>query len=106
VRQVGTRESASFVEFHVTAHARTGFPIAQLCHYTLESNTEGYDAPPERLTFAFSPANVVVLGARLGKLVEAVHERSLEAVMPLGARYARGARAYALDRECGDFAAG
>src|SRR5882724_4018809 len=86
--KIGTRDGASFVEFHVTAHSRTGFPIAQLCHYTLESNAEGGDAPPERLTLAFPTADVVILGARLGKLVEAIHERSLEAVMPLGARYA------------------
>ena len=85
--KIGTRESASFVEFHVTAHARTGFPIGQLCHYTLESNADG-DEPPERLTLAFPTADVVIRGARLGKLVEAIHERSLEAVMPLGARYA------------------
>ena len=51
--KIGTRDSASFVEFHVTAHSRTGFPVGQLCHYTLESNAEGGDAPPERLTFAF-----------------------------------------------------
>ena len=86
--KIGTRDSASFVEFHVTAHSRTGFPVGQLCHYTLESNAEGGDAPPERLTFAFPTADVVVLGARLGKLVEAIHERSLEAITPLGARYA------------------
>jgi hypothetical protein len=47
-----------------------------------------FGSAPERLTFAFPTADVVVLGARLGKLVEALHERSLEAVMPLGARYA------------------
>jgi hypothetical protein len=86
---VGTRGNASFVEFQVTAHSRSGFPVAQLCHYTLESNAaEGGDAPPERLTFAFPTADVVVLGARLGKLVEAIHEQALAAVMPLDERYA------------------
>jgi len=85
---IGTRGSASFVEFHVTAHTRSGFPVGQLCHYTLESNAaEGGDQPPERLTFAFPTADVVVLGARLGKLVEAITEQSLAAVVPLDARY-------------------
>ncbi len=84
----GTRGSASFVEFHVTAHSRAGFPLGQLCHYTLETNAEGSDAPPERLTLAFPTADVVVFGVRLGKLVEAMHEHALSAVMPLDARYA------------------
>ncbi|HKU81110.1 MAG TPA: hypothetical protein VJP76_02985 [Candidatus Tumulicola sp.] len=85
---ITTRDGAPFVEFHVTAHARCGFPVGQLCHYTLESNEGGGNAPPERLTLAFPTADVVVLGARLAKLVEAVHERALAAVMPLDARYA------------------
>lgn len=86
----GTRGSVSFIEFHVSPHARTGFPIAQLCHYTLESNVTATDgeAPPERLTLAFPTADVVVLGARLGKLVEALNEHVLATVMPLDARYA------------------
>jgi hypothetical protein len=86
--KIGTRDGAPFVEFHVTPHSHCGFPVGQLCHYTLESNAEGGDAPPERLTLAFPTADVVIRGARLGKLVEAVHERALAAVMPLDARYA------------------
>jgi hypothetical protein len=85
---VGTRGGAAFVEFQVTPHSRSGFPVAQLCHYTLEANAaEGGDAPPERLTFAFPTADVVVLGARLGKLLESIAEQSLAAVVPLDARY-------------------
>jgi len=86
--KIGTRDSAPFVEFHVTPHSHCGFPVGQLCHYTLESNAESGDEPPERLTLAFPTADVVIRGARLGKLVEAVHERALAAVMPLDARYA------------------
>jgi hypothetical protein len=74
---------------HVTPDSRSGFPLGQLCHYTLESNVGGSgDEPPERLALAFPTADVVVFGARLGKLVEAVNERSLAAVLPLDARYA------------------
>jgi hypothetical protein len=87
--KTGSRDSAAFVEFHVSPHSRSGFPLGQLCHYTLESNTDNTgDEPPERLAFAFPTADVVVFGARLGKLVEAVNERSLASVMPLDARYA------------------
>jgi len=38
---------------------------------------------------AFPTADVVVLGARLGKIVEAIQEQSLTAVLPLDARYAQ-----------------
>lgn len=82
------RSNAVFVEFNVTPHSRCGFPIGQLCHYTLESNNvEGGDEPPERLTLAFPTADVVLLGARLGKLVESIHDHSLGSVTPLDARY-------------------
>jgi hypothetical protein len=87
--KIGTRDGAPFVEFHVTPHSRSGFPIGQLCHYTLESNADGGgDEPPERLTLAFPTADVVIVGARLGKLVEAVNDRALAAVIPLDARHA------------------
>jgi hypothetical protein len=76
------------VEFQVTPHSRSGFPIGQLCHYTLESNAAEGDEPPERLTLAFPTADVVIVGARLGKLVEAVNDRALVAVIPLDARHA------------------
>lgn len=85
---IGTRGSASFVEFHVTPHSRCGYPVGQLCHYTLDSNAAEGDEPPERLTLAFPTADVVVTGARLGKLIEAIRDQSLAAVMPLDARYA------------------
>ncbi len=29
---------ALFVDFHLIAHLLTSFPVAQLCHYTLESS--------------------------------------------------------------------
>ena len=84
----GTRGSTTFVEFHVTAHSRFGFPLAQLCHYTLATNEGEGDEPPGRLSLGFPTADVVILGARLGKLVELIQEQSLAAVMPLDARYA------------------
>lgn len=82
------RGDAPFVEFYVTPHARHGFPVGQLCHYTLESNTAEGDEPPERLTLGFPTADVVLFGARLAVLVEKLQTQSLTAVLPLDARYA------------------
>ena len=82
------RGDAPFVEFHVTAHARHGFPVGQLCHYTLESNAVDGDEPPERLTLGFPTADVVLFGARLATIVEKLQTQSLTAVLPLDARYA------------------
>ncbi len=77
----------AFVDFHVTPHSRCGFPVGQLCHYTLEANEAGGDEPPERLTLAFPTADVVLTGARLAKLIELLHDHSLGSVTPLDARY-------------------
>jgi len=44
--------------------------------------------PPERLTLAFSTADVVMVGARLGKLVELINEHDLGSVSAVDARYA------------------
>ncbi len=81
------RSNAAFVEFHVTAHSRCGFPVGQLCHYTLDANEGGSGEPPERLTLAFPTADVVLTGARLARLVELLHDHSLGSVTPLDARY-------------------
>jgi hypothetical protein len=44
-----SRGGATFVEFHVEPHRRCGFPLGQLCHYTLDTNlTGGEGAPPAR----------------------------------------------------------
>ena len=77
---------ANYVEFRPDAHTRTGFP-AQLCHYTLEDNA-GDEAAPERLTLAFHSADVVLVGARLSKLVELVTSNQLGSVNALDARFA------------------
>ncbi len=83
--------AVSFIEFRPDAHTRTGFAASQLLHYTLEPNPATEDAkgaPPERLTFAFHTADVVVLGARLAKLVELIQAHELASVIALDARYA------------------
>jgi hypothetical protein len=79
--------SASFVEFRPDPHTRVGFPMGQLCHYTLEPNS-GDQAAPERLSLGFSTADVVIVGARLGKLVELLGSHDLAALSVLDTRYA------------------
>jgi hypothetical protein len=78
---------ANYIEFRPDAHTRTGFP-AQLCHYTLEDNAGGDKDTPERLTLAFHSADVVMVGARLAKLVELATGNQLGSVTALDARYA------------------
>ena len=87
----GARDSVSFIQFQISPHTRMGFPMSQLCHYTLDANPAAEDArgaPPERLTFGFSTADVVLLGQQLGRLIEMVNAYELAAVMVLDERYA------------------
>jgi hypothetical protein len=81
---------AYFIELRPDPRTKTGFPIAQLCHYTLEANPSADEAKeaPERLTPGFSTADVVVTGARLGKLVDLINEHGLASVSAVDARYA------------------
>ncbi len=81
---------AYFIELRPDPRTKTGFPVAQLCHYTLEPNPSGDEGKeaPERLTLGFSTADVVVTGARLGKLVDLVNEHGLASVSAVDARYA------------------
>jgi hypothetical protein len=77
----------SFIELQPTPDTRHGFALAQLLHYTLEANpAPGADAP-ERLTLAFSTADVVILGARLVRLTDLLREHKLAIVRPLSDRY-------------------
>jgi hypothetical protein len=81
---------AYFIELRPDPRTKTGFPVAQLCHYTLDANPGGDDAKeaPERLTLGFSTADVAIVGARLGKLVELINEHGLASVSAVDARYA------------------
>jgi len=82
---------AACIEFHVDKHHRRGFSASQLIDYTLEPNPDaddGQDAPPEKLALAFSTADVVVLGWRLGFLADKLRENKLAAIGVLPKRYA------------------
>jgi hypothetical protein len=83
------------IEFHLPDDKRRGFHTSQLIEYTLEANPDAEDdnggraqAPPQKLSLAFSTADVVVLGWRLGLLADKLQENDLAAVRALAKRYA------------------
>jgi hypothetical protein len=79
------------IEFHLDEEHRHGFHTSQLIDYTLEPNPDaGEDkiAPPQKLEIAFSTADVVILGWRLGRLADLLRENDLATVHVLSKRYA------------------
>jgi hypothetical protein len=79
------------IEFHLSEHSRRAFHSSQLIEYTLEPNPDAEDdknEPPQKLALAFSTADVVVLGWRLGHLADKLQENNLAAVRILPERYA------------------
>jgi len=79
------------IEFHLAENKRRGFHTSQLIEYSLEPNPDAGDdknEPPQRLALAFSTADVVVLGWRLGFLADKLQENDLAAVRALAKRYA------------------
>lgn len=84
-------DPVAFVEFWPDARTRSGFSTSQLYHYTLGANPdagEQPDAPRERLTLAFSTADVVLVGLRLASLIEPLKNHRLATVAAMDARYA------------------
>jgi len=81
------------IEFHLTEHKRRGFPTSQLMDYTLEPNPDAEDdnggraQAPQKLVLAFSTADVVVLGWRLGTLADKLRENDLATVHVLPKRF-------------------
>ena len=79
------------IEFHLDEEHRHGFHTSQLIDYTLEPNPDAVEdktAPPEKLALAFSIADVVILGWRLGRLADLLRENNLATVHVLSKRYA------------------
>jgi len=78
------------IAFHLDEHDSHGFPSSQLIHYTLASNPDAEDdknAPSQKLALAFSTADVVILGWRLGLIAEKLRENELATVHVLSKRY-------------------
>jgi hypothetical protein len=79
------------IEFHLGEDRRHGFHTSQLIDYTLEPNPDAEDnknAPPEKLALAFSTADVVISGWRLGRLADLLRDNDLATVRVLSKRYA------------------
>lgn len=79
------------VEFHLDEDHRHGFHTSQLIDYTLEPNAdagEDENAPPQKLAPAFSTADVVILGWRLGRPADLLRENDLTTVHVMPKRYA------------------
>jgi len=78
------------IEFYPDEHNRHGFPASQLIHYSLGENPDADDdknEPPQKLALAFSTADVVILGWRLGHIADKLQENELAAVQVLPKRY-------------------
>jgi hypothetical protein len=79
------------IEFHLDEERRRGFQTSQLIDYALEPNPDAVEdktAPPQKLVLAFSTADVVILGWRLGRLADLLRENNLATVHVLPKRYA------------------
>jgi hypothetical protein len=79
------------IEFHLDEERRHGFHTNQLIDYTLEPNLdadEDKNAPPHKFALAFSTADVVILGWRLGRLADLLRENELATIHVLSKRYA------------------
>ena len=80
------------IEFHLSEDKRRGFHTSQLIEYSLDPNPgaeeAGKDTPPQKLTLAFSTADVVILGWRLSRLANLLQENKLAAINILPKRYA------------------
>jgi|ERR1022692_241663 hypothetical protein len=78
------------IEFYLDEHHREGFPTSQLIHYSLGPNPDAEDdknAPPQKFALAFSTADVVIHGWRLGLIADKLQENELASVHALPKRY-------------------
>lgn len=82
---------AACIEFYLDEHRRRGFNASQLIAFSLDPNPDAdgdKTQPPQKLSLAFSTADVVVLGWRLGLVVDYLRDNKLSAVGILPKRYA------------------
>lgn len=82
---------AAFIEFHLDEHRRRAFNASQLIEFSLDPNPDADDdknLPPQKLSLAFSTADVVVLGWRLSLVADYLRDNKLSAIGVLSKRYA------------------
>jgi hypothetical protein len=83
--------SSATIDFFTGDKRVYGFPYHHLINYVLDANPNldrNHDAPPERLTLAFSSHDAVVLGWRLQGLLQFLHDAKISTVRSFDARYA------------------
>jgi hypothetical protein len=83
--------TAAFIEFHQDKDHRQAFNTSHLIGFSLDPNPDAGDdknEPPQKLSLAFSTADVVLLGWRLGFLADKLRENKLAAIGILPKRYA------------------
>jgi hypothetical protein len=86
-----TNKYCACIEFEFQNEERHGFHTSQLIDYTLKANPDTGDdkvAPAQQLTLAFSTADVVIWGWRLGRLTDLLRDNELSTVRELAKRYA------------------
>ena len=74
---------AAFIEFHFDANHRRAFNASQLIECSLDPNPDAADdknAPPQKIAFTFSTADVAILGRRLGQRFDYLRDNRLAAV--------------------------
>jgi hypothetical protein len=82
---------AACIEFRTDEHHRRAFNASQLIEFSLEPNPDANDdknLPPQKLSLAFSTADVVVLGWRFGLIADYLRDNRLSAICILPKRYA------------------
>ena len=83
--------SSATIDFFTGDKRVYGFPYHHLINYVLDANPNldrDRDAPPERLTLAFSSHDVVVLGWRLQGLLQFFHDAKITTIRSFDVRYA------------------
>jgi hypothetical protein len=84
-----TNKYCACIEFQLDKENRHGFHTSQLIDYTIGPNPDTLDdrnSPPEKFALAFSTADVVILGWRLGYLATKLCENELATVRILPKR--------------------
>ena len=82
---------AACIAFHLDEHHRRAFNASQLIEFSLDPNPDAEadkNEPPQKLSFQFSTADVVVLGWRLDFLADYLGENKLAAIGVMPKRYA------------------
>ena len=84
------------IAFHLDEHHRRAFNASQMIEFSLGPNPDADDdknEPPQKLSIAFSTADVVVLGWRLDFIADHLGDNKLAGIGILPKRYAELERA-------------